>query len=486
MMHSLRTRLVLMIVVVTAAAVATVGLLSSKVTTNEFRRYIASDDASSLDRLSGALTDHYRSTGHWAGVQDLLDRIGDIAGKQLILVDTRGSVLAAAPPDLLKATIVVTPDHSVSWERVENNGSKRVLEKVVLVKVPHRVINDVESQPVGVLYAVTSPPPASQNRTEFVGTVNRSLVFVVIGGGAAALLLTLMLTGRILRPIESLTAAARCIEKGDLTRRVTTRSRHEIGVLAQAFNSMADKLVRTEELRRNMVTDIAHELRTPLTNIRCQLETLQDGLARPEPAIIDSLHEEAMLLSRLVDDLQDLALAEAGMLDLSREPIPVDRAIADAVSAVQAQARDKNVEVVFHRLTALPLVDADSRRVGQVLRNLLSNALAQTASGGHIDVTAGRYLDCVKISVSDTGVGIRPEHLPHVFERFYRTDGSRARASGGSGLGLAIVRQLVKAHGGEVSVESFLGRGSTFAFTLPVSSNSVPAPAPQNAAGLPS
>src|SRR5262249_39681800 len=127
MMHSLRTRLVLVIVVVTAAAVATVGLLSSNVTTNEFRRYIASDDASSLDRLSGALTDHYRSTGQWVGVQDLVDRIGDIAGRQLILVDTRGSVLAAAPRDLLKAAIVVTPDHSLSWGRVENDRPEPVL-----------------------------------------------------------------------------------------------------------------------------------------------------------------------------------------------------------------------------------------------------------------------------------------------------------------------------------------------------------------------
>jgi len=473
-MHSLRTRLVLVIILVTTGAVAAVGLLSSRVTTDEFRRYVASDDKSSLDRFSSVLAEQYRKDGQWSGAQQLLDRIGDIADRRLVLVDTTGKLLAAAPSDLLSADMTVTPDHSISWERHEDASGNKILEKIVLVRVPHQIITDARSQPVGVLYSFEGPSPSLRNRTQFVGTVNRSLLLEVLAGGVAALVLTFILTGRLLKPVKSLTLAARRIEKGDLSQRVVTSSRDEIGVLAQAFNSMADKLVRTEELRRNMVSDIAHELRTPLTNIRCQLETLQDGLARPEPAIINSLHEETMLLSRLVDDLQELALAEAGMLSLSLNPMSVDREIAEAVEAVQSQARQKSIEVKIDTAAGLPQVYADRRRVGQILRNLLSNAIAHTSPGGRIEVSALPQASFVKISISDNGEGIAPEQLPRIFERFHRTDASRARSSGGYGLGLAIVKQLVMAHGGEVSLDSELGRGSTFTFTLRVASIGIP------------
>jgi len=473
-MHSLRTRLVLVIILVTTGAVAAVGLLSSRVTTDEFRRYVASDDKSSLDRFSSVLAEQYRKDGQWSGAQQLLDRIGDIADRRLVLVDTTGKLLAAAPSDLLSADMTVTPDHSISWERHEDASGNKILEKIVLVRVPHQIITDARSQPVGVLYSFEGPSPSLRNRTQFVGTVNRSLLLEVLAGGVAALVLTFILTGSLLKPIKSLTLAARRIEKGDLSQRVVTSSRDEIGVLAQAFNSMADKLVRTEELRRNMVSDIAHELRTPLTNIRCQLETLQDGLARPEPVIINSLHDETMLLSRLVDDLQELALAEAGMLSLSLNPMSVDREIAEAVEAVQPQARQKSIEVNIQSAAGLPQVYADRRRVGQILRNLLSNAIAHTSPGGRIEVSALPQASFVKISISDNGEGIAPEQLPRIFERFHRTDASRARSSGGYGLGLAIVKQLVMAHGGEVSVDSELGRGSTFTFTLRVASIGIP------------
>ena len=473
-MHSLRTRLVLVIILVTTGAVAAVGLLSSRVTTDEFRRYVASDDKSSLDRFSSVLAEQYRKDGQWSGAQQLLDRIGDIADRRLVLVDTTGKLLAAAPSDLLSADMTVTPDHSISWERHEDASGNKILEKIVLVRVPHQIITDARSQPVGVLYSFEGPSPSLRNRTQFVGTVNRSLLLEVLAGGVAALVLTFILTGRLLKPIKSLTLAARRIEKGDLSQRVVTSSRDEIGVLAQAFNSMADKLVRTEELRRNMVSDIAHELRTPLTNIRCQLETLQDGLARPEPVIINSLHDETMLLSRLVDDLQELALAEAGMLSLSLNPMSVDREIAEAVEAIQSQARQKSIEVKIDTAAGLPQVYADRRRVGQILRNLLSNAIAHTSPGGRIEVSALPQASFVKISISDNGEGIAPEQLPRIFERFHRTDASRARSSGGYGLGLAIVKQLVMAHGGEVSVDSELGRGSTFTFTLRVASIGIP------------
>jgi two-component system sensor histidine kinase BaeS len=322
----------------------------------------------------------------------------------------------------------------------------------------------------------------------FLSAVNSALVWSAIAAGVAALLLTLLLSRRILGPIDALTAAARVLGQGDLSRRVRVSSNDEIGELARAFNAMADGLARQEQLRRGMVTDVAHELRTPLTNIRGYLEALRDGIARPSPALLDSLHEEALLLNRLVDDLQDLALAEAGQLRLDRRPIVLADLVNQAVNALQSAADAKGLRITTELPHNLPPVEADPERIGQVLRNLISNALTHTPQGGAISVGAefigDRRLEigdsgtlqspisnlqpAVLIRVRDSGSGIAPEHLPNIFERFYRADRARSRATGGAGLGLAIVKQLVAAHGGRVWAESELGKGAQFTFTLPV------------------
>jgi signal transduction histidine kinase len=241
---------------------------------------------------------------------------------------------------------------------------------------------------------------------------------------------------------------------------------------------MAGSLARTERLRRTMVTDVAHELRTPLTNLRGYLEALQDGVASPGPEVIASLHEEAVHLSRLVDDLQDLALAEAGQLPLERRPVPVADVVAPVARLLAPQASAHGVTLETDLPPDLPPVDADPGRARQIVHNLLGNAVRHTPSGGRVRVTALPAGPEVEVRVTDTGEGIPPEHLPHVFERFYRADRSRARATGGAGIGLAIVKQLVEAHGGRVGVVSLPGLGSTFRFTLPT------APPPQKLKAL--
>ena len=276
------------------------------------------------------------------------------------------------------------------------------------------------------------------------------------------------LSRRILRPVETLTAAARRMEKGDLSQRVEAQSSDEIGELARAFNAMADGLNRLEELRRNMVSDVAHELRTPLSNIRGYLEAVRDGVVEPKPEVIDSLYEEAMLLNRLVDDLQELALAEAGQLTLERQLVAPAGLANRAVEAARGQASASGIALRTDLPERLPLVNVDPQRIGQVLGNLLSNALTHTPSGVEVVVTARADGSEVQLSVSDTGEGVRPEHLPYIFERFYRADRSRSRTTGGTGLGLAIAKQLVEAHGGRIEVESEVGQGTRFTFTLPV------------------
>ncbi|MEA3254097.1 MAG: ATP-binding protein, partial [Chloroflexota bacterium] len=247
------------------------------------------------------------------------------------------------------------------------------------------------------------------------------------------------------------------------------KDRSEVGELAQTFNSMAGELEKAEQLRRNMVADIAHELRTPLSNIRGYLEAVRDGVVKPDVDTIQSIDEEAVLLSRLVDDLQELSLAEAGELKLVRQSENIAELIKQTVAAVQAQAVARGVSVSIDLPDELPAVNIDSRRISQVLRNLLENAVAHTDKGDTITVIARQQGGWIEIAVIDTGEGIPADDLPNIFERFYRVDKSRTRATGGTGLGLTIARRLVEAHGGKIEVQSEPGKGSRFSFTVPTS-----------------
>ena len=261
------------------------------------------------------------------------------------------------------------------------------MRQLVLVGAPRVEVADPAGRPAGTLYALPPPRDAGEAEPRFVATVNRWLLLSALAAVALALALSLPLSRRILGPVEAITAAARRMEAGDLAQRVPATSTDEIGDLARAFNAMADAVARSESLRRALVTDVAHELRTPLTNLRCQIEAVQDGLQPADAATFRSLHEETLLLARLVGDLQDLALAESGQLPLHRAPVPLADAVSAALASIRPIAGARGI-----RLQAdVPLtlaVDADRERLAQVLRNLLANALTHTPDGGTIRVSA--------------------------------------------------------------------------------------------------
>jgi two-component system, OmpR family, sensor histidine kinase BaeS len=259
-------------------------------------------------------------------------------------------------------------------------------------------------------------------------------------------------------PVERLTDATRRMERGDLSVRVAPGGGPELAALATGFNAMAAALDRNEALRRRMVTDVAHELRAPLTNIRCELESMQDGLSTVNVA---SLHEEVMHLSRLVDDLQTLSLAEAGALEIAPRPVSVAALVRRASATVAAEGPEDL------------LVMADPTRVVQILTNLLTNAQTYTSD---VRVRWRRESDEALIEVIDRGPGIAPDQLPHIFERFYRVDPSRSRHTGGAGLGLSIVKSIVTAHSGSISVKSELGQGSIFRVEFPAAIVEPPSP----------
>jgi signal transduction histidine kinase len=440
--HSLRLRLLAVLVLVVAITVGGIALVSTQVTTRAFHGYEDRRGMMRDRRFEGFLTMYYAQHGDWSGVQSEIERMGQITGERLILADHEEQIVADSEAELIGQPL----NHS--WG-----------------PPPAPIIYD--GVPVGALY-VGVPEGGARVIEEFLASNNRTLLLVAAVAGLGGVLLIVSLSRRILGPVEALTSAARRMEAGDLSQRVEIASNDEIGDLARAFNSMADGLARLEGLRRNMVTDVAHELRTPLTNIRGYLEAVRDGLVKPERRVIDSLYEETLLLNHLVDDLQDLSLAEAGQLRLEQQPVALADVVDQAIGAFAPQAEAKGIALHVDLPEDLPLVNIDPRRIGQVLRNLLNNALTHTGLGGEVDVTAAASDRWIEVKIWDTGMGIAAEDLPYVFERFYRADKSRSRATGGAGLGLAIARQLVEAHGGQIEVESKIGEGTQFTFTLPV------------------
>ncbi len=294
------------------------------------------------------------------------------------------------------------------------------------------------------------------NKAKVVGAVGLVLAVTVAVTAAVAT--------RLVRPLRALTAAAQ--QPPELHVRVPVTTRDETGILAAAFNDLTERRERLEAQRRAMVSDIAHELRSPLTNIRGWLEVTRDGLVDPDPALLASLHEEAVVLQRIIDDLQDLAAADAGTLRLHREPVRADE-LLDQVAAAHRVAADAAGVALRTTADGTPWLDADPVRMRQALGNLVSNALRHTPAGGTVTLAARRDGDDVVLDVTDTGTGIAAEDLPHVFDRFWRAEKSRSRRTGGSGLGLPIVRHLAAAHGGTAEVASEPGAGSVFTLRLP-------------------
>ncbi len=511
-MTSLRLRMFLMVFVVVAAAVGTVSVLARQGTFTAVNELVffnaARDQRLATQLLSGADGSFEVVAGggtfatNFSGGQARVEALGAVMDTPIFVVNQSGYVVYDSSNTLTGQAVRVPP----GWPGPE-------LQPVLVANQPGYVVLGLAGAagstliaengpyltseltdtvmffgPLGVAAAtlaaypgsaLAGPPPGpwtagmdagmapTFQAQAVLGTFNQTLLLAAVAGGGVALVLTAGLSRGIVGPVEDLTRAVRRMAQGDRRQRVTVRSRDEIGELARAFNLMADSVGEAEQLRRQMVSDIAHELRTPLTNIRGYLEAVRDGVITAEPSVIDSLHEEAMLLNRLVADLQELALAEAGQLKLAQQPVAVADVVEKTVNTLRPLfAAGPAVRVDLP--ADLPLVTADPERLGQVLRNLLTNAQHHTPAAGEIVVAAQVAGATVEITVRDSGCGIAAEHLPYVFERFYRADQARARATGGAGLGLAIVKQLVEAHGGQVRVESRPGGGATFAFTLPL------------------
>lgn len=305
---------------------------------------------------------------------------------------------------------------------------------------------------------------------------------IIIGGGVAllaALIVGFVVFRAITHPIDQLRQAAHALARGDLRARVAAQSPSsrlgddELTELGATFNAMADSLQKAEALRRDMTADIAHELRTPLAVMRGNLEAMLDGVYPSDAEHLQPVLNQVHLLTRLVEDLRTLALAEAGQLPLTKRSVDLKPLIDAALDSFRANAAAQRVTLTANAGERLPAVEIDPDRVQQTIGILIANALRHTPADGRITVRLRRESDYAVIEVADTGAGIPSDDLPHIFERFYRADKSRSRESGGSGLGLAIAKSIVQAHGGSIGATSEVGKGTTVRFTLPLKTDQV-------------
>ena len=301
--------------------------------------------------------------------------------------------------------------------------------------------------------------------------IPRQIAIFIIGGGTMGVIAGIFLARSFTRPLDQLAAAARNIGSRNLSQRVDVRGTEEILAVADAFNEMAERLEEAETLRRNLLADVAHELRTPVTVIQGNLRAILDDVYPLEKEEVARLFEQTRLLTSLIDDLRELAQAEASQLSLNLVDVDVAALVKETAVAFQPIAKSQQIELHAELLGRLPTIQADGTRLRQSLHNLVDNALRHTPENGHILLQVEQIGQAVQIQVQDSGQGMNPEQIGHVFDRFYRADPSRSRESGGAGLGLAIVRAIAKAHGGSVTaVSPGPDKGSTFILALPVTS----------------
>ena len=463
---SLQFRLVMSFALVLALALISVSLYIGFAAQQEVEQIRAATDRARASRVREAVARFYSDNDSWAGLQSVIERAGFLSSREIVVSDQDGEVVGDSRrhPFAPRSSGGDGPHFS---SPIVAKGRQVGSVRIGLHDVRPRRTLRRGSSPSGPGDAADRfrEPPLSR----FAQAINRSLLWAGIATGSGGILLVSLVSRRALTTVRALSQAAGRLGRGDFSQRVPARSRDEIGQLGRAFNTMAEGLQNAERQRRNMVADVAHELRTPLSNIQGYIEAIRDGLLKPDASTLQTIHQQVRYLTELVEDLRLLAETEAEDFRLDRRPHSLAGVISESVEAFRPRAEAKGISVALEIEAGLPTVNIDRTRIEQVVGNLLENAIRHTPSAGIVTVSARVEADArVTVTIADSGEGVPPEALPFVFERFYRADFSRSRATGGAGLGLTIAKQLIEAHGGSIRATSEAGKGSKFIFELPL------------------
>lgn len=442
-MRSIAAKLTLAFLGVSLLGVAIIAILAGRFTADVFWDFV---DTETQQSLIAELQDYYRDHNGWGGIGAM--RIGERGFPQrwmrrmFVVLDEKGEPVAPLggqfPPPALSQNEIL------AGKPIEVDG------QIVGTLIP-----------IGPLAGIAAP------RAAFLDRINRNLLSAGIGAAVVSLLLGILLARTISRPLREMTAATRAVAGGDLEQVVPIRSRDELGELAEAFNVMNANLARSRDIRRQMTADIAHELRTPLSVILGHAEALSGGDLPPTQETFHVIHEEAVRLSRMVDDLRLLSLSDAGELPIEKQPLEPRELLERAIASHGPRYQQEEKSLRLQLASELRPILADKDRLLQVLDNLLANALRHCPLRGEVVLTAQASPEGLRVEVWNDGPGIPDEELNRIFDRFYRLDKSRDREHGGSGLGLAIAKSIVEGHGGRIWAESQPGEGVTIILELP-------------------
>jgi signal transduction histidine kinase len=467
----MRIRLILSFVVVALVAVVSVVIVARQSAATQVRAFMFQGGMTGLTELAANLESYYQRTGAWTGVESILTTSGHGMGMRQGGQNAGGWMMGNG---MMNQRLRLADGEG--WILVDTSGDTAG-ERLTSAELKAALPLENDRLTVGYLLAEGGMGYTRREETLLNQRLNLAAITAGVIAGGVSLILALFLANRLLKPVGELTLAANQLAQGELNQRVPVRGKDELATLAQTFNQMADSLKEAGESRQALTADIAHELRTPLAIQRAHLEALQDGVYELSTENLTPILDQNLLLTRLVDDLGTLALAEAGQLTLhyaATDLQSLTRRVAEKFIP-QAEARGVRIQVETQPgiQPTLPEVKVDPTRIEQILGNLLSNALRYTPDQGQIMVgitfKAGPGgTGAVFVTVRDSGPGIPIEALPHVFERFYRADRSRSRLEGGTGLGLAIARQLAEAHGGELTAANDARGGAIFTLQLPV------------------
>jgi signal transduction histidine kinase len=411
------------------------------------------------DRLAASLEEYYAQNGQWGNVESIFLEPPPSgpgfgypqSGKGNPQRGMRGFILADNQGNIIYAPEEYNQVSSLSDEEIKIGISLHYNDQIIGYLIPPNNI----SLPTNIL------------QTNFTQLLNDTLLPTLLISGGLALALAILVSYYFFRPVRQLTEAVGNMAQGDLSQRVNVKGRDELALLGKTFNQMAASLQHAEESRRSMTADIAHELRTPLAVQRANLEALQDGVYPFTMENLEPILEQNQLLTQLVEDLRTLAQTDFDDLSLEIHEYDLIPLLDQIISNYKPQADQQSIKLEYIPPDSCQLVNIDARRINQVINNLMQNALQHTPEGGNITLTLSCRESSVEISLRDTGTGIPPDELPHIFNRFYRGKQSRTLNHGGSGIGLTIARRLVEAHGGTLTAENHPEGGAVFIVTLP-------------------
>jgi two-component system OmpR family sensor kinase/two-component system sensor histidine kinase BaeS len=480
---SLLVKLVGAFLLVTAIGALVISVAASRSMSSEFSLFTTRSSQAWAARTAPVLADFFAASHSWDGVGNLLqseeylplDNAGG-SGRGPGAGQGRGMGLGGGMWGMQGQRLILAGADGLV---VSDTGGGKAGQKLTAAEQAAGTAVEVDGKVVGTLLVKNNDSAGANTPAgQFLASVNRSIVISVVVAGLLGLLLGAVLFNQFTAPLRQLRAAAEAISRGDLRAKVSIHTRDEFEDLGLSFNAMAETLEKSEEQRRRLIADVAHELRTPVSVIRANLEGMLDDVLPLNDKTVALVLDETMHLNRLIGDLRLLSIAEAGELELEMVDVDPAALVNQVVERLQPQAARKGITLTAACSSLPAALRMDPGRITQVLNNLVDNALRYTPQGGAVTVAAGvsdAEPGFALFSVTDSGPGIAPHEQPLVFDRFYRSDHSRARASGGSGLGLAIVRQLVEAHGGSARVESPAftpagapAFGTRMLFTLPL------------------